>query len=232
MDQNTMIVIILAFTLVVGVIFVPPMVADLWSEIRELTKDFRNFWLSDWGDTGDNATNGANGGASIGLTIYYKDGTTTDFRADEFSILPLSISDNGGQISKINVQLWCEISYEGQISSWVSDLRLDVDIYQYTSTKIADVKLIEDTKTGSSWQNNEEKCLGDWDITATEIDSKLSEDGDFSLRIIGKIKLDVAFTDGNTDQMLGENTATWYFQRLGAMALSSLTVYIVYTPLH
>jgi len=169
--------------------------------------------LQDFIRTGFDSTNIAQT-AHLSFDIYYTDGSKRTFSPDAFSLLPLSISDEGGEISRIDISLVVAMTYEGTITQWSCESLVLAHIKQGTINKVSEFRSWIIEKQGTQW-NIETMQLAKKSITAQELETATSPfgEGTYNLQILFDLTMIVNFSDG-TRQPKGASAvpATWTYE--------------------
>ena len=223
MKDSTMLIFV--FGLVVIVALALPSVFDTGSAFLSGIMDFVKSGFQNMGGSGT---------ASLSINVCYADGSNQTFRPDPNSLLPLLISDTGGEVTRLEIGVLVQMSYEGTINQWSCESLLVVSIKQGTATKVGQFKnwLIE--ASGTSWTQLSKKQIGAKTITAQELETATEPHGEgtYNLVLIFDLTMTVQFTDGTTESKGASAVpATWTYAystspRDPAGAIKSLNVQI------
>jgi len=195
--------------LVVGMVFIVtlalPSVLTTGSEVLSGIMDFIK--------TGLKTVSGQQS-AHLTFDIHYTDGTQRTFSPDTFSLLPLSISDGGGEVLQIDLYLAVGMTYEGTISQWSCDSLLVAHIKQGTSTKVGQFQSWVIKESGTTWTVAGQD-IAKRTIMAQEIETATSAfgEGTYNLVLVFDLTMIVDFTDG-TRETKGASAvpATWTYE--------------------
>jgi len=155
--------------------------AKLWDDISDFVK---GGW--DWTDLTGNGN--LDGHSSIGITLFYVDGTQEEYKAEDFSLLPLTLYDDyEREIKQIEVQVWATLTHTfEQYGGFVFEVT-DFDAYIMDASNLKVGTLMEDYtdrwESGMDWISSQDKSLiiNRWD--ASEIDALMTgqPQGQYSL---------------------------------------------------
>lgn len=195
--------------------------------------------IAEWIDEGfETAFQGdAEGLSTMGLKIQYADGTERDFKTKEFSLLPLTIMDDGGEVILVipYVSTTVEHTFD-TVSSWEYELTdFDALVVNVDSGESAYILENEQRLMTYSipWVSGatEEIALTSW--SGGELASWLSgypefEIGTYQMQMTADVRVLLTATDGATSEETGSNSAIWTFQWTGegAEGITSLSVVV------
>lgn len=208
MDKNTTLIIV---AVLVGIIFVGPSVlqagSDAFKGLGDWVREGFETDTSDtdfWNFTGTQETTGF---FQISGVVYYVDGSKREFKADTFSILPLSIYDETDkEVAKIVFNIWIQLTFDGQLTHWDT-----TNLYWSAVDGLETVENGNFAKSGSTWTSGEEKNIFSIVIEAGDIEQILHQEAPYTLRTKATCQLNAEFSDGTTEYEEAEATTTWDF---------------------
>ena len=216
-------VLVLGVIIVVALFTVPPALKagkDAWD------KAWKDFWSIFERTSNDTDTEGT-GSGKFGITIYYEDGTNTEFEG--LSIIPLRISDGADSpITKITLQLKVLIRYVGVMSQYEITSHYAGDLVKDTAT--ISTPFSEDiSKVGTSLANGAITNVWTKDITSANIETLGLTDGSsytLDFKLTEPVTVTTKYTGGTTEtQTLTSNdTVSWTFSYSKSEGITSLTV--------
>jgi len=177
---------------------------------------------------------GTTSSANLGLQIYYADGSTKSFKPEPLMLLPLTIADGGGEVTKIDLVLFVDMRYEGTISQWSCESLLVAHIKEGTTIKVSEFKSWGISVEGTTWQAMR-KEIARKTVTAQQLESATAPfgDGTYNLNLIFGLTMRVDFSDGTTDTKGADAVpAIWTYEYCSGIdpepkgAISSLNVHI------
>lgn len=211
MANNNTAIVIIGMVLIVALVMYGPVTTGFGNLLDDLWAEWGNLF-------GDLDGQGQYGSAGLGVTIEYADGTEKTFKSDGSSIFPLTIFDGGAEVTKIQVNVYAQISMVGTITSWSFTGTYKVTIF----TKVTNIfcgTLAEESlgnPSGSTWADDEQKEFYTRDHNAGEIEAVISSrpSGNFVMKItVQMTELAFVFEDGKTESVttMGPVTGTWEF---------------------
>lgn len=222
-NDNTAIIII-GMVLIVALVMYGP-----------ITEGFGNF-LNDawdtWGDIFEGVTDGE-GFTGIGLKIHYTDGSVKDYEPQGLSLFPLTIYDDGKEVSRIEPYITLLVEWTGELSNW----EIDTNIVSHI-TVIPDEPFVSqyglhyDQASKGTLINGELKQFSVGTKSVAEIDRALGYENKPSGTYMLKMELfdtDVTLTlDGETHRRTGLSAQTiWTFEYDKGAGINSLSIAIL-----
>ena len=201
--DNTVVYLIIGMV-IVALLVTPSLMAtgaNLWDRLADFVR-------------GGIDTIGGTGTASLSINVYYADGSNKMFTPDPNTLLPLLVSDTGGEVTRVVIGVLVQMSYEGTLSQWSCDSLLVANIKQGTTTKVGTFRSWHIQKTGTSWTQLTKKQIDGKTITAQEIETATEAHGEgtYSLSFIFDLTMTVSFTDGTTESKGASAVpATWTY---------------------
>ena len=144
---------------------------------------------------------GGTGGAYCALEIEYADGRIELYEPDPDALLPLSVSDAGGEVTQVTLKPRCVLEYEGTVQSWTIDSLFVVNLKTDAgSTVVGQFRSWVIEKEGTSW-GSKTRELASEAIAASELERALLTHGSGTYRLNGIFDLTivVTFTDGTSE---------------------------------
>jgi hypothetical protein len=124
------------------------------------------------------------GSTWIGYTVYFTDGTSQDIRqeANTFSLVPLSITFAGKELSSVRVDLKAQLSSTKTITEWNATIGMKT------------YSMVNYTKSGSGWVANSVKVLASYTVSASQLENIVFTygDGAWLLQFMAVLQIDVS----------------------------------------
>ncbi len=177
--------------------------------------------------------------SSIGLTITYEDGTTKDFKASGFQLVPLKITDTeGGTVTKVDATCNTKITHTvTEMSKYEYNVMLDVqneyltDMGWTSSGWMVQDDPYLDMTTGS-WPSGGEKVKPLRTFTADDIESRCSY-GSGTYRLTYRATVTVwLYDDSGGVSREGYGQLEWqydYDESIGEITSMSVTIKVIPT---
>jgi len=245
---GTIAVIIIGAVLIVALFTAGPILGG----IGDLIAQFREDFLSDWGDNdlfdGDKDNNvttyGFNGLGYLGATIRYEDGSTRQFTFDApYSIFPLTIWDNYGYIESITIEAWVTTEFSSSPLSYsiAGTLNIKIGDVDETMTFIPLYDCASKTIHGSEYTIPLESGIPRkmWETTITKatiegwFESAFPEAPHYWANLgyfADDVTIEYEWEDGHTEDATlsaySTHTLNWYKGDLGETRLQSVTLTI------
>jgi hypothetical protein len=229
MKEST--VLILVFGMVVIVILAMPSLFNAGSDWLSGVKDFIKTGF-------ENVQTYGNGFTSLGMKIYYTDGTNKLYKSDTFSILPLKIYDSGLEVSSISVSAYATIVYDGKVNSWL--MQGGFKAYYFTEGLVSKpVDIISETVSVSSsetWASKTTKNIVTFSYSASQIEDAIFavaeiEVGNHAMYFELDATLTLIFDDGSKDSKTANGYIEWAFFYTKNNTFQSLSIDLRTTPI-
>jgi hypothetical protein len=155
----------------------PTLIQDFMDQIRAGIDSFPD------GSGGGNFV----GDTWIGYTVFFSDGTSQDIRQDPpplsrtYSLVPLSISFSGKEVSSVRVDLKAQLSSDSVMGFWNATGGMKTEAFKMSDSAPRTAKtssMVNYTKSGSSWANGEIKVLSSYTVPASQLENIVFTYGD------------------------------------------------------
>jgi hypothetical protein len=177
----------------------PSLIGDLPSQFQDFINRIRSGLPGSSG--GD-----VSGVTWIGYTVYYMDGTFEDIRqaVPAFSLVPLSISFSGKEVSSVRVDLKAQLESGSIMGFWNATVGMKTEAFKMSDSAPRTAKtssMVNYTKSGSSWADGEVKVLASYTVAASQLENIVFTygDGAWLLQFMAVIKIAVT-----VDGVLGD----------------------------
>jgi hypothetical protein len=139
------------------------------------------------------------GSTWIGYTVYFTDGTSQDIRqeANTFSLVPLSITFAGKELSSVRVDLKAQLSSTKTITEWNATIDMKTEAFKMSDSVPRTAKtsaMVNYTKSGSGWVANSVKVLASYTVSASQLENIVFTygDGAWLLQFMAVLQIDVS----------------------------------------
>lgn len=201
---------LIAIVIIGALLVAPPIFNLLWEAIEKGLDKFERP-VPDESETSE-----ADGHSSIGLTIYYKDGSKQDFKTDSFSIIPLIVSDTKGEVEGIEVQVITTIKHNVKDMTQYDYIVTDFDAYITDASGNQIGALIENHKKtdtyNAQWKSGESKAswMAHW--SAYQIGRVLEQQpqGTYKLKMHAEVRIRL-HTKHDIIRKEGSGAVSWEF---------------------
>jgi hypothetical protein len=123
-------VLLLFSSSIIGFVSGLPSQSESWiQKIIDFITDIR-------GGMPGQGTGNFSGSTWIGYTVYFSDGSSQEIREDKptFSLVPLSISFGGKEVSSVRVDLKAELSSSKVISEWNATIGMKTELFKMSDS--------------------------------------------------------------------------------------------------
>lgn len=224
----------IALVLIATIIFGGPILEGF----GDLFDQAWNLWRNLWGDLTDGDGQSF---STFAVTLHYTDGTSRTIEPEGATfLLPLFISDEGGQIDWIAIMSKVTVFHRGYVDAWDLDGNFKSKINADAIATQVNGMYEETTYTesGPSWNNGETKSVYQATYLATEIEQFLRANGQttgyYTFVFGGRLDLlTLSFDDGNSESVgylpphsnVPAYTCEWNF-RFGDSGIDSVSITI------
>lgn len=173
-------------------------VSGLPTQAQGWMQQFQDFIAQIRGSLPGGGSGNFSGSTWIGYTVFFADGSSQEIRQNVpvFSLVPLSITFQGKNISSVRVDLKAQLSSTKVISAWNATVGMKTEAFKMSDPVPRTAKtsaMANYTKFGSSWSSGEIKTLASYTVSASQLENIVFTygDGAWLLQFMAVIQLHV-----------------------------------------